>query len=397
MISQPFMADSIMHGYRTLFEHLPTPYLILAPNEPEYTILYTNPAFQHIAQQPGETLQGKSVFEIISDNHADWQLDRISGLYDSLRKVTTSKKPDKLVNLKYQIGTHKMYSREDRWWTLLQVPVLGNSGNVELIIQSVVSTTFQQLQRENEAMIEELRRSNSDLEQFAYIASHDLQEPLRKITAFGDILKNRFGDTLGSEGSNLIDRMQLASERMRRLMDDLLIYSRVSAHTKRFRPVDLNRVVREVLIDIENTIREKKAIVNVPELPQVTGDEVQLRQLFLNLLSNALKFQREGVVPEVSISTQLFPEKDMHRDGMLSADAPYYVQICIEDNGIGFEQEYAERIFQIFQRLHGRMEYPGTGVGLSIVRKVVEQHKGFITATGRPGEGASFCLYIPAA
>lgn len=387
----------MISGYEALLEHLPAPYLVLAPNDPDFTILYANLAFQSITEQNSSALVNKSLFDIISDNSADKQYDSISQLYESLKKVLDTRKSDKLTNLKYAIGLKSERPFDEKWWTLMQTPVIGAGGKVELIVQSVVSTTFQQLHREHEAMIEELRRSNSDLEQFAYVASHDLQEPLRKITAFGDILKNRFGESLGSEGSNLIDRMQHASERMRRLMDDLLIYSRVSAQTKRFRAVDLNRVFREALIDLENTIKEKQALVTVPELPEVTGDEMQLRLLFLNLLSNALKFQYEGAQPVITITTKTLSGSELAKRSFQTNQSSKYLRICVSDNGIGFEQEYADRIFQIFQRLHGRMDYPGTGVGLSIVRKVVEQHKGFVTAEGTPGKGATFCIYLPTA
>lgn len=237
---------------------------------------------------------------------------------------------------------------------------------------------------------EELARSNQELEEFASVASHDLQEPLRKIQAFGDRLKTKYADVLEDQGTDYVVRMQDAAVRMQALIQSLLTFSRVASKGQSFVPVDLNEAVEEVLSDLEVRIQETGAQVRVPDLPTIDADPSQMRQLFQNLIGNALKYRREGIAPVVEITAEF--------DGKSSGWAgtrERLCRVCVSDNGIGFENEYSDRIFGIFQRLHGRDEYEGTGVGLSIVRKIVERHGGSIAANGRPGEGASFVVTLP--
>ncbi len=240
-----------------------------------------------------------------------------------------------------------------------------------------------------------LERSNRELEQFAYVASHDLQEPLRKIKAFGDMLAGRYKEGLGPEGVDMIGRMQSASDRMRILIEDLLAFSRVSREPQH-KTVDLDRLIKEVLFDLDTTIQEKQASLKIDALPSIAGDELQLRQLFQNLLSNALKFSREGVRPEISVTITKTNGLSSGFDVTKADQQREFYLLAFRDNGIGFEQQYADKIFQVFQRLHGRMEYPGSGVGLSIVQKVVDNHKGYVKAEGAPGEGALFLLLLRA-
>jgi|GEM_PF-1621113 len=236
---------------------------------------------------------------------------------------------------------------------------------------------------------EELRRSNQELEQFAYVASHDLQEPLRKIQAFGDRLAQKFTGQLGEQGGEYLDRITKSASRMRTLINDLLTFSRVATRMTPFEDVDLNLLVRDVQIDLEERLSQTQGRIECRTLPVIQADASQMRQLFLNLLANALKFARPGVPPIITVQGKPFietpvdgPERDMCR-------------IDVSDNGIGFDPQYAERIFQIFQRLHGRNEYEGTGIGLAICRKIVERHAGRITAIGKPGEGATFRIELP--
>ncbi len=231
------------------------------------------------------------------------------------------------------------------------------------------------------AAARELRRSNAELEQFAYVASHDLQEPLRKIQAFGDLLGTKHGAALPEEGRGYVGKMKASAGRMSRLIDDLLSFSRVTTHAKPFTRVNLADTVREVVDDLELRAEKVGGRIEVGELPEVEGDAVQMRQLFQNLIGNALKFHRPDVPPVVRVSAE-------HGAGGWT--------IAVADNGIGFEDRHAARIFQVFQRLHGRDEYEGTGVGLAICRKIVDRHGGTITAHGRPGEGATFVVTLPA-
>lgn len=241
----------------------------------------------------------------------------------------------------------------------------------------------------------ELGRSNEDLEKFAYVASHDLQEPLRKIQAFGDRLVKKYRDVLGPGGQEYVDRMQASAGRMRALIDDLLSFSRVSTRGQPFAPVDLGGIVRDVLTDLEDRLARTGGRVDVGELPTLTADPMQMRQLFQNLIGNALKFQRPNLPPEVTILAAHWSAVPADADPRPPAGDGF--RITVADNGIGFQQDYADRIFEVFQRLHGRADYEGTGIGLAIVRKIVQRHAGQIAARGREGEGATFVIDLPAA
>ncbi|MBD2702878.1 PAS domain S-box protein [Spirosoma sp. BT702] len=244
--------------------------------------------------------------------------------------------------------------------------------------------------------IQDLQRSNQNLEQFAYIASHDLQEPLRKIQSFGDILKNQYGSQIG-EGVQYLERMQKAAGRMSTLIRDLLAFSRISTRQDSSRRISLNDVIKAVRTDLELSIQESGVTLQVDTLPDVLGDRSQLEQLFQNLLSNALKFRRKDVKPTIAIRSQSVKAIDLPPSIRPARLAPVYTRIDVADNGIGFDEKYVERIFQVFQRLHNRSEFAGTGIGLAICEKVVANHGGAITATSQQGRGATFILYFPAA
>jgi PAS domain S-box-containing protein len=238
----------------------------------------------------------------------------------------------------------------------------------------------------------ELARSNAELEQFAFVASHDLQEPLRKIQAFGDRLKAKCEGAIAAEARDYLERMQSASARMRTLIDDLLAFSRVMRSAEPFVPVNLGVIAREVLGDLEVRIEKSRARVEVGELPTIEADPMQMRQLLLNLIGNSLKFQLPGAVPVVKVESRIFG-RDMAAD---QAGTPEQLcEIRVQDNGIGFEESYTERIFAVFQRLHGRTEYEGTGVGLAVCRRIAERHHGTIVAQSKLGEGATFIVTLP--
>ncbi|HXI52557.1 MAG TPA: ATP-binding protein [Candidatus Saccharimonadales bacterium] len=239
----------------------------------------------------------------------------------------------------------------------------------------------------------ELARSNAELEQFAYVASHDLQEPLRKIQAFGDRLKTKCDAVNLQDGRDYLERMQSAAARMQTLINDLLTFSRVISASQPFVPVDLNQVVKGVLSDLEVRIEQKKATVEVGELPSIEADPLQMRQLLQNLIGNALKFQTPNSHPVVKIHARLLkspfagtPEEDPYAE---------QCEFTVEDNGIGFDEKYLDKIFAVFQRLHGRNEYEGTGVGLAVCRRITDRHGGTITARSKQGEGAKFIVTVP--
>ncbi|MBC6419048.1 MAG: hypothetical protein GDA44_09800 [Prochloron sp. SP5CPC1] len=239
-----------------------------------------------------------------------------------------------------------------------------------------------------------LEQSNRELQDFASVASHDLQEPLRKIQTFGDRLKAKFADGLPDKGKDYLERMQSAASRAQTLINDLLAFSRVTTKAQPFVEANLNKILQGVLSDLEVRIEETKAEIELGDLPTIEADRLQMRQLLQNLIGNALKYHREEVTPQIQIQADIYEEKVEEPD-----EEPMSKEMCrltVTDNGIGFEEKYVEKIFTVFQRLHGRNTYEGTGVGLAICRKIVERHGGEITAKSTPGEGSTFIVTIPA-
>jgi light-regulated signal transduction histidine kinase (bacteriophytochrome) len=227
-----------------------------------------------------------------------------------------------------------------------------------------------------------LEDSNRDLRDFVFIASHDLQEPLRKIQSFGSLLEAECAAGLGAEGRDYVARMRGAAGRMRTLIDNLLSLARVTTKAHPFRPLELDAVLRQVLADLGPRIRECGAEIALEPLPALHGDASQLGQLFQNLLGNALKYRRPGETPRIRVA--------------LEKGAPSgFCAVRVEDNGIGFEEAHAEKIFKPFERLHGSGLYEGTGIGLAIVRKVAERHGGEVRAQGTPGRGSAFTVILP--
>lgn len=241
----------------------------------------------------------------------------------------------------------------------------------------------------------ELARSNAELEQFAYVASHDLQEPLRKIQAFGDRLKSKLESIGSPDGREFLERMQSAAARMQRLINDLLTFSRVISKSNPQVPVDLGQVTREVLSDLEVRIEQTKAHIDVGPLPTIHADPMQMRQLLQNLIGNALKFQPANGKPQIQIQAQTV-RKPFNGEAAGGSEQEL-CELTIKDNGIGFDEKYSEKIFAMFQRLHGRNEYEGTGVGLAVCRRIADRHGGTISAKGKPGEGATFTVTLPLA
>jgi len=232
---------------------------------------------------------------------------------------------------------------------------------------------------------ENLSQSNNELEKFAYIASHDLQEPLRKIQAFGDRLHSALDSNVNEKALDYVSRMQKASTRMRDLIDDLLKFSHVGSHQYNLRELDLNKLLTSVIDDLQVAISEKDAQLTIDPLPSVLAEKNQLYQVFLNIINNALKFSKQGHTVEIKIcATEQI------------VDEQFFWKISIEDNGIGFDQQYADKIFEIFQRLHGRSQYQGTGIGLAVCKKIVDRHNGRISVVSELGKGSCFILLLPA-
>lgn len=283
-------------------------------------------------------------------------------------------------------STIKQYLRDGRVMAVMNEP-MDNGGSIATY-QDI--TVLEQHEATLVAYTKKLERSNRELQDFAYVASHDLQEPLRKIEAFGDRLLRKHGDKLPEDGKMFVDRMQNAATRMRQLINDLLGYSRVTTKAKPFRQTDLGEVLEGVLSDLDTTLHESGGRVDMGDMPIFDADPMQMRQLFQNLLSNALKFRKPDIDPVVTITAEKFKRADQ------SGKMIDYWRFDLADNGIGFENQYKDQIFTIFQRLHGKFEYEGTGIGLATCRKIVERHEGTIDANGIPDVGATFTIELPA-
>ncbi|SKB74275.1 PAS domain-containing sensor histidine kinase [Dyadobacter psychrophilus] len=241
---------------------------------------------------------------------------------------------------------------------------------------------------------QELVNSNSNLQQFAYAASHDMQEPLRKIQSFSSRLQSVYGESFDENGIFMLNRIQDASKRMSSMIDDLLAYSRLTTRDSSFEPVDLSQIVSAVIADLEFSIEEQKSQIRIGQLPVVWGNPSQLTQLVQNLLSNAIKYRKQDVASIIEIRAEDLAEAEIAELPRLLPEHSY-IRFEVIDNGIGFDEKYLDRIFQMFQRLHGRGEFSGSGIGLALCKKVVQNHHGHITARSETEKGSTFIVYLP--
>ena len=257
-------------------------------------------------------------------------------------------------------------------------------------INSLLEFKVEERTRDLTQLNKDLENRNSELAQYAYLASHDLQEPLRKIITFIKIINEKYLSNI-PEAQQEMTKVITSSERMRNLINALLSYSKLSAGSY-FAPVNLNDVIKDVLADLELPVKEKQALIQVTILPEVEAISSQMRQLFQNLLSNALKFSKTTIQPQIKIFSELVDELSLNATPVKTGK---YVRIHVSDNGIGLDESYIDKIFVIFQRLHGRTQYEGTGIGLAIVKKIVEKHNGCIGVKSHEGEGATFTIVLP--
>ncbi|WP_165761280.1 sensor histidine kinase [Niastella koreensis] len=275
--------------------------------------------------------------------------------------------------------------------TVLNRDTSGRVITVLFVAQDITTELENQLNLEEK--IRDLDRSNKELEEFAYVASHDMNEPLRKITTFIERLENKYKAELGADGKLYLTRISASIENMRHLIDTLLEFSRTTRSNQPFAPVDLNGVAKDVQTDLELKIEETGTTLHIAVLPVIEAIPSQMKQLFDNLINNSIKFRKSGVHPVINIRCLQLTRRQKEQHHLDAANT--WFRIDFADNGIGFEPEYNERIFQIFQRLHGKSEFPGSGIGLAICKKIIDQHKGLIYATGKPDNGATFTIILP--
>ncbi len=272
--------------------------------------------------------------------------------------------------------------------------VKNNKGKTLKFAGSLRDVTNQRMIEEDlKNNVQELYHSNKELEEFAYVASHDLQEPLRKISIFSDRLSDKYKDALTGDGAKYLTRMIAAADNMRSLIDDLLQFSKISKNSQPFELVKLDDILKQVSTELELTIEETATTITTNQLPEIEAIPSQMKQLFTNIIGNAIKFHKPGVAPVIKIEAGALNKSGAIGLNLGTNTTWYKVQVT--DNGVGFEEEYALRIFQVFQRLHGKSEYPGSGIGLAICKKIVEFHKGIIYAENIPGEGSRFVFILP--
>jgi signal transduction histidine kinase len=351
----------------------------------DFRIILANPSAATLNSRAGSQLIGASFLDIypgIRQTPFPGQCGRGQSVFDQYVGVVTSGQP-----IVYDI--HYPFDGLSGWFWV-SVRKLGDG----LILTFLDISDLKLTQQKLEQTICELKHTNHNLNQFAYVASHDLQEPLRKITAFGGFLNERLSQDTDDTVRDVVGRMQKSAQRMQELVKDLLTYSRLTALSKGFGLVPLNNVVQKALRDLQPLINETEAIIDVKLLPTVSGDALQLQQLFFCLLNNALKFHQAGQKPQITVSAEVVSSTG--GPPAVQKTNQSFVAISVADAGIGFDEKYLDRIFTIFQQLHSRTQYGGTGIGLAIARRVAENHGGTLTARSQPGKGSVFTIWLPA-
>jgi hypothetical protein len=362
-------------------------------SDPEGNLNYYN---QSVFEYSGLNLEQINKDGWMQIVHPD---DREENINQWINSITTGK--DFLFEHRF-----RRHDGEYRWQLSRAIPQRDETGRIQMwvgtstdIQQQKTFTKELELQvsertKELEASNTELQKMNKELQSFAYISSHDLQEPLRKIQTFASRIAEKEENNLTDYGKDMFNRMQDAAKRMQTLIQDLLAYSRTSTTEINLETTDLNKIIAEVKEDLEEELKEKHATIEANQLCSADIVPFQFRQLMHNLIGNSLKFSNPEKPPHIQINSEIANGMKFNNEKLSPQNK--YCHITVSDNGIGFEQQYSEKIFEVFQRLHSKTEYNGTGIGLSIVKKIVENHHGIITAIGEPNKGATFEIFIPA-
>jgi PAS domain S-box-containing protein len=373
--------------YKILTNALP---LIIFSLNPQGELIYANDWLTRFSGETVETLnKGKWKNVIHEDDYDSFSLLLKNGITSDAVTVKTqtrlkNKKTGEYFWHQVSLSPLKNDAGELQYWIGYIVDIHAQKVYEQTLMDNIELKQTQEQLKENQLMLEkyidELNRSNRELTQFAFIASHDLQEPVRKLLFYSDYLLQKYTGNIDGKGVEYLKNMHSASQRMRNLIQDLLLFSQIHREKMQFRETDLNVIMNDMLQDLEISIEEKQARVTVDPLPTIQADEVMMRQLFTNIIGNSLKYSKPGQSPEIKVTNR-------EVDGFL--------EISFADNGIGFDEKYVSQIFTLFQRLHTREIYEGTGLGLAICRKIVELHNGKINAEAKEGKGATFYVSLP--
>jgi signal transduction histidine kinase len=366
-----FAVNGVSPAERLLLDIIDTvrePLLVL---ESDFRVRHANQSFFRTFRVSAEDTLGETLFDL---GDGQWNIPALRALLK-----------ERLVDERelFDLDVDHVFPGVGRRIMLVNARLVNRGRNLPLVILLAIEDVTEQRfsARRLAAQHRELQRSNAALSEFAFVASHDLQEPLRKILSFGERLETSAGSSLQGNARHYLERMLNAAARMRTLVSDVLTYSQVAVRTEPFTPTDLGAIAREVVLDLEATVTENDAHIDVGALPIIEADALQMRQLLQNLLGNALKFRRRDVKSVVQLHA------------LESGDG--FCTIAVTDNGIGIREEHREKIFRMFERLHNRAQYDGSGIGLAICRRIVERHGGSIAVTGTTGGGTTFSVTLP--
>ncbi len=359
--TQVFTLEGSDHAYRILIEEMNEGVALLTT---DLSIYYCNGKLSSMFGTPLENMIGKPITDFISSNQLKKCKVPVEDSSDSSCKEEISIETVEGTSMTFQIN----------------ISFLKKINGYYVIVTDL--TEQKKAEKELHDLLKDLERSNEELQQFAYVSSHDLQEPLRTIASFTQLLERRYKGKFDADADEFMEYIVEAAKRMQRMILDLLEYSRVSTNQEEFREVNTTEALDEALFNLRGTIENNNAVIAHNDLPTVIVDKGQLSKVFQNLIANAIKFKKENEQPKIRISAKEDPQKNQ------------YI-FSIQDNGIGMDSQYSERIFTLFQRLHTRDEYHGTGIGLSVAKRIIEHHGGCIWVESELGKGSTFYFTLP--